>query len=134
MKFSVANHALVPANTEAIAWMRDRQIGEPITLSALTDSEMKFRGFVFMTLNKAAEAAGVTIDEFRARLQIESGRAELIEVDAGRVWAVKSMNVMTMSHVELKEFWDEAKVRIEAMLPTFAPTDKIDELQELLNS
>jgi len=135
MKFTVANHALVPANTAAAQWMSVREIGEPIQVHALIDSEVKFRSFVFMALTKVADAAGMTLDQMRAKLQVETGRFQWLKIHnvSGPVMSVKSMNVMSMDHDELKEFWEDANNIIYQMLPTFAP-EAAEEIEKLLRS
>jgi hypothetical protein len=130
MKFSVGKSALMPFDDKAIKFMAGRRVGEVLYVTALDENEQKYRSFVFMVLAKSAEAAKLTLDEFRDRLQIKAGRCPVYRVDGVNIARVKSMNVGTMKHDDLKDFWDDAVPLIKEMLPSFHPEDaaEIDQL------
>jgi len=135
LKFSVTNHAaLVPFDDAAVKYLSGCHVGEVLQITnPLDESEVKFRAFVFMTLTKVAAAHRITIDQLRAKLQIESGRYQIIKVNDRNVVAVKSMNIQTMGHDELKEFWDDARGIIESMLVILGD-EKAEEIEKLINS
>lgn len=133
MMFTFAHNALVPFDDAARKWMGDRHVvGERVQVAGLDERQQKFRSFVFMVFNKLAAAAGVTIDEMRARLQIETGRFQDLRLSDGRmVLTVKSMNLLSMSDDDLRSLWKDAKPIIETMLVGFDAT-AAEEIRQLL--
>lgn len=131
MKFSVGKSALMPFDDKAIKFMAGRRVGEVLYITALDEDEQKYRSFVFMALAKTAEAAKLTLDELRDRLQIKIGRSPVYRIDGVNIARVKSMNVGTMKHDDLKDFWEDARPLIEEMLPGFHPEDA-EEIRQLL--
>jgi len=133
MKFSVGKNALMPDDSAAVDFLKAQTIGERLTIFALTESEHKFRAFVFMALTKIAKVANLDNDEMRAALMIDTGRAKMIRLpDGHRVHAFKSMNAMSMSHEQLKEFWEEAKATIKRDILPSLDDDDTKEIEELL--
>jgi hypothetical protein len=134
MKFTLAHNALVPFDDAAIKWLGDgtHQIGEVVQAALLDERENAYRAYVFMTINKIAKAAGVTIDEMRAQLQVVTGRYKEVRLPDGRLaLTVKSMNLLSMSDDEMRSFWKDAQPHIEALLPRFIDIDA-DEIRQLL--
>lgn len=134
MKFTLAHNALVPADEDAREWLGNGQhiVGETVQAAVLDQKEKAFRGYVFVVLTKLAKMANTSVDEIRTRLLVETGRFIDVKLYDGRTaLCVKSMNLLSMNDDEMRSFWNDAKARIELMLPDFAAEDA-DEISELL--
>lgn len=131
--FTVIKNALVPANQDARELMAKLRVSETVDIELLHFQEDAFRRYVFLVIGRVAKALGVTPEDMRTRLLVETGRCRLVELKDKMVVVVQSMHRRSFSDKDMRSFFADAKTIIIAdIMPTLTVKDR-DEISEMLN-
>jgi hypothetical protein len=77
---------------------------------------------------------GITMQQLRAEILVETGRAESLKLrDGKRVWALPSMSRASMTQSELETFWDDARLYIRNHVMPTLPGEQQARVNDLIS-
>lgn len=135
MKLSVIKGALIPGDDEARATLNKKfRIGDSFEVEVLNERWVKFNSKIHVILDDVAKTLGITMQQLRAEILIETGRAENLKLrDGTRVWALPSMSRASMTQKELTTFWDDARLYIRNQVMPSLPGEQQARVSELID-
>jgi hypothetical protein len=133
MMFFVVKNGLVPKDDTAREFMRKLQPSDTVDVALLKEQDAAYRRYVFAVINRVALAVGVSGEDMRARLLVETGRCRVVKLKDKAVVVLQSMNRHSMDDAAMRSFFTDAKdTIITEIMPTLTPGDR-DEISDMLN-
>lgn len=134
MKLAIGKGVLFPHDDEARDFLAKHRPSDIVEIEMLSARSIKFNAWVFGVVDRLAKMLGVTFDEMRAELLVETGRASSLQLRTDGKWVtvLPSMSRASMTQRELSSFWDDAKQYIldKVMISLDVPDQNI--IREML--